>query len=162
VLAVLDLVAAQAGWGRPPPGRGLGLALQVAFGSVVAQVAEVSCADGRIRVHRVTCAADCGTAVNPDVVRQQLEGGIVFGLAAALHGEIHIDAGRVRERNFDGYRQLTLAEAPAIDVHLVPSTAPPGGIGEAGVPPIAPAVANAVFAATGQRLRGLPLRLAPA
>jgi isoquinoline 1-oxidoreductase/isoquinoline 1-oxidoreductase beta subunit len=161
VLAVLDLLADRSGWGRPPPGRAQGLALQVAFGSVVAQVAEVSCAGGQIRVHRVTCAADCGTAVNPDVVRQQLEGGIVFGLGAALHGEVRIDAGQVRDRNFDGYRQLTLADSPVIDVHLVPSTAPPGGIGEAGVPPIAPAVANAVFAATGRRLRQLPLRLAP-
>ncbi len=160
-LAVLDRVVAESGWGsKPAPGRRRGIAIQEAFGSVVAQVAEVSVAGaGTIRVHRVTCAVDCGTAVNPDVVRQQMEGGILFGLSAALHGEITLEDGAVRETNFHEYPLLRLADSPAIDVHIVPSTAPPSGVGEPGVPPIAPAVANAVFAVTGQRLRTLPLRL---
>jgi CO/xanthine dehydrogenase Mo-binding subunit len=157
--AVLDLAAARAGWGQPSPGRGRGVAVQAAFGSYVAQVAEVSVTDGAIRVHRVTCAVDCGIAINPDVVRQQLEGGILFGLSAALFGEITVTGGRVDQRNFHQYLQLQLATAPDIDVHIVPSTADPGGVGEAGVPPVAPAVANAVHAATGRRLRALPLRL---
>ena len=161
-LAVLDLVLEKSGWqDRPPPGRRRGIAIQEAFGSVVAQVAEVSVGpDNAIRVHRVTCAVDCGTAINPDIVRQQMEGGILFGLSAALYGEITLEDGAVRESNFHDYRQLRLADAPAIDVHIVPSTEPPSGVGEPGVPPIAPAVANAVFAVTGQRLRTLPLRLA--
>ncbi|MDH4023742.1 MAG: molybdopterin-dependent oxidoreductase, partial [Gammaproteobacteria bacterium] len=144
-------------------GRYRGLAVQEAFNTVVAQVAEISVAGDRtIRVHRVTCAVDCGTAINPDVVRQQMEGGILFGLSAALYGEITIEDGAVRESNFHDYRLLRIADAPAIDVHIVPSEEPPSGVGEPGVPPIAPAVANAVFAATGQRLRTLPLRLAVA
>lgn len=159
LLAALDLALGKAAWGQPPPGRFQGLAVQLAFGSAVAQVAEVSVSGRDIRVHRVTCAVDCGTAINPDVVRQQLEGGIIFGLSAALLGEIGIEAGRVVQRNFDGYRLLGLADCPVIDVHIVPATAAPGGIGEVGVPPVAPAVANAVFAATGRRLRSLPLRL---
>jgi CO/xanthine dehydrogenase Mo-binding subunit len=160
-LAVLDLVLGKSSWHtQPPPGRRRGLAIQAAFGSVVAQVAEVSVsADNVIRVHRVTCAVDCGTAINPDIVRQQMEGGILFGLSAALFGEITLDDGAVRESNFHDYPQLRLAGAPAIDVHILPSSAPPTGVGEPGVPPIAPAVANAVFALTGQRLRTLPLRL---
>lgn len=157
LLAVLELALAQSGWGRPPPGRHLGVAVHEAFGSAVAQVAEVSVDGDAIRVHRVTCAVDCGTAINPDVVRQQLEGGVIFGLSAALYGAITLEDGAVRETNFDGYRLLRLADAPAVDVHIVPSTADPGGIGEVGVPPVAPAVANAVFAATGRRLRSLPL-----
>jgi len=160
-LAVLELVLATSGWPGPAPdGRYRGLAIHAAFGTVVAQVAEVSInADKTIRVHRVTCAVDCGTAINPDVVRQQMEGGILFGLSAALYGEITLEDGAVRESNFHDYRLLRLADAPAIEVHIVPSEEPPTGVGEAGVPPIAPAVANAVFAATGQRLRTLPLRL---
>ncbi|MEO8225361.1 MAG: molybdopterin cofactor-binding domain-containing protein, partial [Gammaproteobacteria bacterium] len=160
-LAVLALVLAKSGWDRPaPPGQYRGLAIQEAFGSVVAEVAEVSIGGGgEIRVHRVTCAVDCGTAINPDIVRQQMEGGILFGLSAALYGEITIEDGAVRESNFHDYRLLRLADAPEIDVHIVPSDTPPSGVGEPGVPPIAPAVANAVFAATGQRLRTLPLRL---
>ncbi len=163
-LAVLELVLKESGWGtKPPPGRRRGLAIQEAFGTVVAEVAEVSVnREGVIRVHRVTCAMDCGTAINPDIVRQQMEGGIIFGLSAALHGEITIEDGAVRESNFHDYRLLSLADAPDIDVHIVPSTAPPSGVGEPGVPPIAPAVANAVFAATGQRLRTLPLKPRPA
>jgi CO/xanthine dehydrogenase Mo-binding subunit len=161
-LAVLALVLEKSGWrGTLPPGRRRGLAIQEAFGSVVAEVAEVSVnRDGAIRVHRVTCAVDCGTAINPDIVRQQMEGGILFGLSAALYGEITIEDGAVRESNFHDYRLLRLADSPDIDVHIVPSSEPPSGVGEPGVPPIAPAVANAVFAATGQRLRTLPLGLA--
>ncbi|MDH5254282.1 MAG: molybdopterin-dependent oxidoreductase, partial [Gammaproteobacteria bacterium] len=160
-LAALDLVLEKSGWqAKPSPGRRCGLAIQEAFGSVVAQVAEVSVtADDGIRVHRVTCAVDCGTAINPDIVRQQMEGGILFGLSAALYGEITLEDGAVRESNFHDYRPLRLADSPAIDVHIVPSTEPPSGVGEPGVPPIAPAVANAVYAVTGQRLRTLPLRL---
>ncbi|MDH5277221.1 MAG: xanthine dehydrogenase family protein molybdopterin-binding subunit [Gammaproteobacteria bacterium] len=163
-LAALELVLAQSGWNESlPAGRYRGLAIQEAFNTVVAQVAEISIAGDRtIRVHRVTCAVDCGTAINPDVVRQQMEGGILFGLSAALYGEITIEDGAVRESNFHDYRLLRIADAPAIDVHIVPSEEPPSGVGEPGVPPIAPAVANAVFAATGQRLRTLPLRLAVA
>lgn len=160
-LAVLALVLAKSGWDTPAvAGRHRGLAIQEAFGTVVAEVAEVSIGvDGAIRVHRVTCAVDCGTAINPDIVCQQMEGGILFGLSAALYGEITIEDGAVRESNFHDYRLLRLADSPDIDVHIVPSAAPPSGVGEPGVPPIAPAVANAVFAATGQRLRTLPLRL---
>jgi hypothetical protein len=118
--------------------------------------------DGRIRVHRVICAVDCGTVVNPAGVTAQMEGGVVFGLSAALHGEITLREGRVQQSNFHDYPPLRLAEAPHVDVHIVPSTEPATGVGEPGVPPIAPAVANAVFAATGKRLRRLPLRLAVA
>ncbi len=158
-LRVLEVVAEQARWGRPPPGRHQGIAIQESFGTVVAQVAEVSVApDGAIRVYRVCCAVDCGLAINPDIVRQQMEGGILFGLSAALYGEITLEDGAVRESNFHDYRLLRLADAPAIDVHLVGDGDTPSGVGEPAVPPIAPAVANAVFAATGQRLRTLPLR----
>jgi CO/xanthine dehydrogenase Mo-binding subunit len=126
----------------------------------VGQVAEVSVAEGgAIRVHRVTCVVDCGLAINPDIVRQQMESGIVFGLTAALYGEIAIANGRAVQSNFHDYRMVTLRDAPDIDVHLVDSGAEPGGVGEPGTPPIAPAVANAVFRATGRRLRSLPLRL---
>jgi isoquinoline 1-oxidoreductase beta subunit len=160
-LAVLDLVLEKSGWATAVADRHRGLAIQEAFGTIVAQVAEVSvAADGSIRVHRVCCAVDCGLAVNPDIVRQQMEGGILFGLSAALHGEISIEDGAVQQSNFHDYRVLRLADAPAIDVHIVPGGEEPSGVGEPGVPPIAPAVANAVYAATGQRLRSLPLRLA--
>jgi CO/xanthine dehydrogenase Mo-binding subunit len=130
------------------------------FGTVVAEVAEVSVADGAIRVHRVTCAVECGLAVNPDLVRAQMESGIVYGLTAALRGEITFVDGAAQQSNFHDYPLLRMSEAPAIDVHVVESADPPTGVGEPGTPPIAPAVANAVFAATGQRLRDLPLRLA--
>ena len=158
--AVLELAAARAQWGRVGPGRAHGIALHESFGSIVAQVAEVSLANGKIRVHRVVCAIDCGTVVNPEIVAQQMEGGIVFGLTAALYGEITISGGRVEQLNFRHYRMLKLAETPQIETHLVRREAPPGGVGEAGTPPIAPAVANAVFRLTGRRLRSLPLRLA--
>jgi CO/xanthine dehydrogenase Mo-binding subunit len=158
-LAVLDLVLEKSGWGTPVPGRHRGLAIQEAFGTIVAHVAEISIgADDSIRVHRVSCAVDCGLVINPDIVRQQMEGGILFGLSAALYGEISIEDGAVQQSNFHDYRVLRMADSPAIDVHIVPGGAEPSGVGEPGVPPIAPAVANAVFAATGQRLRTLPLR----
>lgn len=167
-LAVLNLAAERAGWGNPTPGgRALGVAVHEAFGSYVAQVAEVSLAKGAgprpaIRVHRVVCAIDCGIAVNPDGVRAQMESGIAFGLSAALYGELHLDNGRVRESNFHDYRVLRIDEMPQVDVHIIPSREAPGGVGEPGTPPIAPAVTNAVFALTGQRLRELPLRWATA
>lgn len=158
--AVLQLAAEQAGWGQPlAEGRARGVALHESFGAICAQVAEVSVVKGEIRVHRVVCALDCGTVVNPDTVEAQLQGAIVYGLSAALFGEITLKAGRVEQSNFADYRALGLADMPRIETHLVPSEAPPGGVGEPGTPPIAPAVANAVAALTGQRLRRLPLRL---
>jgi CO/xanthine dehydrogenase Mo-binding subunit len=160
-VAVLDLVLENSGWATPLADRYRGLAIQEAFGTIVAQVAEVSiAADDSIRVHRVCCAVDCGLAVNPDIVRQQMEGAILFGLSAALYGEISIEDGAVQQSNFHDYRVLRMADSPAIDVHIISGGTEPSGIGEPGVPPIAPAVANAVYAATGKRLRTLPLRLA--
>jgi isoquinoline 1-oxidoreductase beta subunit len=160
-LGVLNLAAEKAGWGRPlSGGRFRGLAAHESFGSWVAQVAEVSVASGRVRVHRVVCAVDCGVCVNPAGVRAQMEGAVVFGLSAALHGELTLKGGRVQQSNFHDYPLLRLNEMPDVDVHIVSSDEKAGGIGEPGVPPVAPAVANAVFAATGQRLRRLPLRLA--
>jgi isoquinoline 1-oxidoreductase beta subunit len=162
--AVLELAAAKAGWGhKPPDGRHRGIALYHSYGSWVAEVAEVSVSRaGKVRVHRVVCAIDCGTVVNPDIVAAQLEGAVVFGLTAALKGQITIRDGAVVEQDFRDYPLLTIAEAPDVEVHIVPSDDEPGGVGEPGVPPIAPAVANAVFAATGERLRTLPLRIAAA
>jgi len=158
--AALELAASKAGWGEVPgPNRGRGVAVYRSFDSVVAQVAEISVAHGVIRVERVVCAIDCGIAVTPDAVRAQLEGSIAFGLSAALHEEVRIAAGRVQQASVQDYPILTLAEMPEVEVHIVPSAAPPGGVGEPGVPVIAPAVANALFALTGQRLRRLPLRL---
>ena len=158
--AALQLAAEKAGWGRPlPPGHGRGLAVYTAYAGWAAHVAEVSVVNGAIRVHRVVSAVDCGLAVNPDGVRAQTESAIVFGLTAALKGEITLKDGRVVQGNFDGYPLLRIGEIPKIEVHLVQNAEPPGGVGEPGVPPIAPAVANAVFAATGKRLRRLPLRL---
>jgi isoquinoline 1-oxidoreductase beta subunit len=160
-LGVLNLAAEKAGWGRPlAKGRGRGIAVHESFNSYVAQVAEVSIGkDGAFKVERVVCAVDCGVAVNPDVIRAQIEGGIGFGLSAALYGAITLKGGRVEQSNFHDYPQLRINEMPRVEVHIVPSTANPTGIGEPGVPPIAPAVANAIAAATGQRLRNLPLRL---
>ncbi|HEX6363424.1 MAG TPA: molybdopterin cofactor-binding domain-containing protein, partial [Albitalea sp.] len=156
--AVLKLVAQKSGWGRPlPAGRARGVALHESFGSVVAQVAEVSRVDGRPKVHRVVCAADVGTVVNPGIVAQQMESGIVFGLSAALYGRIDIVGGAVQQTNFPTYPLARMADAPAIETHLVTSTRPPAGAGEPGTPPIAPAVANAWFALTGQRVRELPM-----
>lgn len=156
--AVLELAARAAGWGRPPPGRRQGVAVYRSFGSWVAEIAEVSVAAGAIRVHRVTCAVDCGTVVHPDLVRAQMEGAVAFALSAALDGEIRIENGAVQAQSFEDYPIVRFSGMPEVDVHLVGSDAPPGGVGEPGVPPLAPAVANAVFAATGRRLRALPLR----
>lgn len=164
-LAVLDLAAAKAGWGEALPAaggtlRGRGLALHESFGTIVAMVAEVSVSESAVRIDRITCAADAGTAVNPAIVAAQLTGGAIFGLTAALYGRVTVKDGAVQEGNFDSYQMLRMADAPPVDVHLISSEAPPGGIGEPGVPPIAPAVANALFAATGKRLRDLPIKLA--
>ncbi|HWP20114.1 MAG TPA: molybdopterin cofactor-binding domain-containing protein [Burkholderiaceae bacterium] len=160
--AVLRLAADRAGWGQPlPAGRARGVALHESFGSIVAQVVELSSVEGRPRVHRVVCAIDCGTIVNPNIVQQQMEGGILFGLGAALHGRIDIVRGQVQQRNFPDYRLPTLADTPQIETHIVRSSRAPGGVGEPGTPPIAPALANAWFALTGQRLRSLPLIASP-
>ena len=141
-----------------PKGRGRGISLQFAFGSYLAQVAEVEVAkDGSVRVHRVTCAMDCGTVVNPDTVRAQIESAIIFGITAALYGEITLKNGRVEQTNFDTYQALRLNEAPSIEVHIVENFELPGGMGEAGTSAIVPAVANAIYAATGKRLRKLPV-----
>lgn len=165
-LKVLQRAAQMAGWGTPLAAaedgakKARGVALHHSFGSVVAQVAEVSVgADKRIRVHRVVCAIDCGTAVNPNLIAQQMESGIVFGLSAALYGDITVVNGQVQQSNFHNYPALRMNECPSIEVSILPSTEHPEGVGEPGLPPIAPAVANAVFAATGQRLRNLPLKL---
>jgi isoquinoline 1-oxidoreductase subunit beta len=157
--AVLDLVAQKAGWGAAlPAGRARGIAVHGSFGSFVAQVAEVEVAgDGAVRVKRVVCAVDCGTVVHPDLVRSQMESGIIYGLSAALKSAITIERGRVVQSNFHDYPMLTIDECPAIEVHLAPSGDPVGGIGEPGLPPLAPAVANAVAKATGKPVRRLPI-----
>ena len=160
VLAVLNLAAEKAGWGTPPPaGRARGLAVHESFGSIVSEVAEVAVTGDRIRVHRVVCAIDCGICVNPLGVRAQMESGIAYGLGAALHSELTLKGGRIVESNFHDYRVLRLDEMPQVEVHIVESSEKSGGAGEPGTPPIAPAVANAVFALTGKRLRELPFRL---
>lgn len=157
--ALLDLAAEKSGWGKPlPNGWGRGVALQNAFGSLLVQVAEVEVANtGAVRVHRVVCAMDCGTVVNPNTVEAQLQSGVMFGVTAAIYGEITFKNGRVEQGNFDTYQLLRINEAPSVEVHIVNSSEPPGGMGEAGTCGIAPAIANAVFAATGKRLRRLPI-----
>jgi isoquinoline 1-oxidoreductase beta subunit len=160
-LAALELAAEKGNWGAPLPKKhGRGIALHFSFDTYVAEVAEVSVNEqGRVRVHRVVAAVDCGRVVNPDGVAAQVEGGIIFGLSAALKGEITLDRGRVQQGNFHDYQVLRINEAPQIEVHVVPSTEHPMGVGEPPVPPIAPAVVNAVFAATGKRVRKLPIRM---
>jgi isoquinoline 1-oxidoreductase beta subunit len=159
-LGVMNLAAEKAGWGTPlPAGRARGIAVHESFGSWVAQVAEISVGGDRIRVHRVVCAIDCGIAINPAGVVAQQESGIAFGLGAALHSRLEIASGRARQSNFHDYRVLRMDEMPVVEVHIVPSREKPGGVGETAVPPIAPAVANAIFTLTGQRLRELPLQL---
>ena len=156
---VLELAAEKAGWtqGPLPKGRGRGIAVAEAFNTYVAQVAEVSVdKDGQIKVDRVVCAVDCGTPINPDIIKAQMEGGIGFGLGAALYGAITLKEGRIEQDNFNGYRVLRMNEMPTVEVHIVPSTEPPTGVGEPGVAPVGPAVANAIFAATGKRLHVLP------
>jgi isoquinoline 1-oxidoreductase beta subunit len=157
--AVLELAAQKAGWGQPLPERvGRGLSLQSVFATYMAQVAEVEVAkSGAVRVRRVVCAVDCGIVVNPDTVRAQIQSGIIFGITAALYGEITLKNGRVEQTNFDTYQMLRINEAPAIEVYIVESSEPPGGMGECGTSAIVPAVANAIFAATGKRLRKMPV-----
>lgn len=162
-LGVLRLAAEKAGWSTPLRAgtgerRGRGIAVVQSFNSYVAQVAEVTVkSDGTLRVDRVVCAVDCGLAINPDVIRAQMEGGIGYGLAAALHSAITLDNGVVQETNFHQYAPLRMSEMPRVEVHIVPSPEPPTGVGEPGTPVIAPAVANAIFAATGKRIRKLPI-----
>jgi isoquinoline 1-oxidoreductase beta subunit len=161
---VLELAALKAGWGKPlaqAPGaqRGRGIAVHESFNTFVAQVAEVTVADGRVRVDRVVCAVDCGVAVNPAVIRAQMESGIAFGLTAALHGAITLKDGVVEQSNFHDYPPLRINEMPRVEVHIVTSNEKPTGVGEPATPVIAPAVANAVFAAIGRRIRSLPIRL---
>jgi isoquinoline 1-oxidoreductase beta subunit len=158
-LRVLELAATRAGWGSAlPAGVSRGIAVHKSFEAYVAQVAEVSVgADGAVKVHRVVCAVDCGPVVNPDTVEAQMQSGIVYGLTAALYGEISIEGGRVVQGNFHDYPMLLMAGMPRVEVHIVPSTDSQGGVGEPGTPPIAPAVCNAIFAATGKRIRRLPI-----
>ena len=158
-LGVLTLAAQKADWGMPlPPRRGRGISVQFAFGSYLSQVAEVEVAsDGSVKVHRIVCAVDCGTVTNPDTIAAQVEGGALFGLTAALYGAITLKNGRVEQGNFNDYRPMRINEAPVIETHLVKSAEPPGGIGEAPTAAVAPAVTNAIFAATGRRIRTLPI-----
>jgi isoquinoline 1-oxidoreductase beta subunit len=162
---VLQTVAEKSGW-KPAPfkaadgsQRAMGLALHESFGSIVAQVVEVSATANQIKVHRVWCVIDCGTAVNPDLIAQQMEGSVAFGLTAALHGRIQLNKGRVQQSNFHDYSLLRLPDMPRVDTFIMPSEATPEGVGEPGTPPVAPALANALFTLTGQRLRSLPLSL---
>lgn len=160
-LAALNLAVEKAGWNKPlPPGRFRGVAVHEAMGSCVSHVIEISIHDDKIRVHRVVCAIDCGLVVNPDGVQAQMEGSIIYGLTAALYGEITIENGKAQQSNFHDYRMLRMNESPEIEVYIVPGGAKMGGAGEPGVPPVAPALANAFFAATGKRIRRLPLQSA--
>jgi CO/xanthine dehydrogenase Mo-binding subunit len=156
---VLRLAAERAGWSKPVQrGRGRGIAAHFTFGSYVAHVAEVSVdATGRPRVHRIVAAVDCGAVVNASGSEAQVQGGVIDGLSAALYGQITVDRGRVRQNNFGDYRLLRMREVPSIEVHFVRSSEPPSGLGEPPVSPVAPAVANAIFALTGKRTRKLPL-----
>jgi isoquinoline 1-oxidoreductase beta subunit len=163
--AVLELAAEKAGWSEAPlpKGRGRGIAVAEAFKTFVAQVAEVTVgANGHITVDRVVCAVDCGTPINPDVIAAQMEGGIGFGLGAALYGAITLKDGRVEQDNFNSYRVLRMNEMPKVEVHIVPSAEAPTGVGEPGVAPVGPAVANAIFAATGKRFHIFPFSKAGA
>jgi CO/xanthine dehydrogenase Mo-binding subunit len=160
-LACLDLAAENAGWGSPlAPGVGRGIAVHEAFESVCAQVVEASVAGNRVVVHRVVAAVDCGLVVNPGLVAAQIESAVIYGLSAALKQQVTFQRGRVQETNFHTYRSLRMFECPTIETHIVPSTADPTGVGEPGLPPIAPALCNAIFAATGQRIRSLPIEAA--
>lgn len=156
---VLALAADKAGWGQKLPQRvGRGVSIQHVFATYMAHIAEVEVAnDGTVRVRRVVCAVDCGTVVNPDTVRAQIQSAVMFGISAALHGEITLKAGRVEQTNFDSYQVLRINEAPDVEVHIVQNSEPPGGMGEAGTSAIVPAVVNAIFAATGKRLRKMPV-----
>lgn len=159
LLNVLNVAAEKAGWGTPlPRGRARGVALVANVGSFTAQVAEVSIEGGRVRVHKVTCALDCGQVINPHILRQQAEGGIIYGLSATLKGAITIERGRVKETNFNTHDMLRMDEAPVVDVHLIESGERPTGAGEVTNPATVPAVINAIFAATGRRIRTLPVK----
>jgi isoquinoline 1-oxidoreductase subunit beta len=159
--AVLKLAAEKAGWGQPlPAGHAHGVALHESFDSIVAEVVEVSLEGNKPRVHRVVCAVECGVVINPDIVAQQMESGVVFALTAALHGRIDIEDSVVKQRNFPDYPLVSLKDAPLVQTHILASERHPGGVGEVSVPPLAPALGNALFALTGQRLRELPLTLA--
>jgi isoquinoline 1-oxidoreductase beta subunit len=160
-LGVLELAAKKAGWEKPlPQGRARGIAVHESFGSFIAQVAEISVSpQGKVRVHKVVCAVDCGRFVNPATIEAQMESGIAFGLSAALHGAITLKDGKVEQNNFNDYEVVRIHEMPKVDVHIMQSKEKPGGIGEPGVPPIAPAVCNAIFALTGKRIRRLPIRV---
>ena len=158
-LKVLDVAASRAGWGTPlPEGRGRGIAVMTGYGSYIAQVAEVSVEKGKVRVHRVVCAVDCGRVVNPDTIVAQMQSGSVYGLTAALYGEITIDHGRVQQNNFNDYPMMRINEMPVVEVYIVPSEEEATGVGEPSTGTIAPAVCNAIFAATGKRIRRLPIR----
>lgn len=164
LLGVLDLAAEKAGWGKPlPAGRGRGIAVHASFGSFNAQVTEASVdADGTVHVHRVVSAMDCGTYVNPGIIEAQVEGGAIFGLTAALFDELTFEKGRIQQRNFNDYPMLRMNDSPAMEAHIVKNQERPGGIGEPGVPCAAPALCNAIFAATGKRIRKLPIRMSEA
>jgi isoquinoline 1-oxidoreductase beta subunit len=153
---VLQAVATRAGWGHADAGHHQGIALMEGYLTQVAVIAEVSVEAGKLKVHKIFCAVDCGQMVNPKIVASQIEGGIVFGLSAALWGEVTLVGGRVQQTNFDTYRVLRANESPQIDVQLISSSEPPGGIGEPAVALVAPAIGNAIYAATGKRIRALP------
>jgi isoquinoline 1-oxidoreductase beta subunit len=157
---VLELAAARASWGSPlPAGRARGIAVAFSYGSYAAHVIEASvAADGAVRVHRVVCAIDCGIAVNPDQVKAQMEGGAVYALTAALYGKITVERGAVQQSNFHDYPMMRINEMPVVETFILDSGAAPGGLGEPGVPPVAPALCNAIFALTGKRVRTLPIR----
>ena len=154
---VLETAAERAGWGRVANGHFQGIALMEGYTTCVAQVAEISFQGGELKVHKIVCALDCGQVVNPRIIESQIQSGIVLGLSSALWGDVTIAGGAVQQTNFNSYRVLRGNEMPQIEVHLLESDAAPGGIGETAVPLVAPAVCNAFFAATGQRLRGLPI-----
>jgi isoquinoline 1-oxidoreductase beta subunit len=154
---VLKLAAEKANYGEKlGPGKGRGIAAHESFRTFVGMVADVSVTKGEVKVDRIVAAVDCGIPVNPDVIKAQVEGAVGFALSAALRGKISLDHGKVEQTNFDGYEPLRISEMPEVEVHIVPSTAAPTGIGEPGVPPLAPAISNAIFAATGKRLYSLP------
>jgi len=154
---VLEFLAEKAGWQHPAAGRAFGISAFPAFGSFIGTIVEVSVKDNVVTVHRVITAIDCGVAVHPDNIKAQLEGGMVYGLTAALRGEITLRNGAVTQTNFNDYPLLTLPEMPKVESYIIPSTAAPGGVGEPGTGPIAPSLANAIYAATGRRVRSLPL-----
>jgi len=158
-LNVLDIATHAAGWGSSslPAGQGRGVSVMHAFGSFLSMVVDVTVDQGEVTVNRVVCAVDCGMVVNPDTVEAQIQGGIIFGITAALYSEITIKNGRVEQSNFTDYRMLRIDQTPLIEVHLVKSSEAPGGIGEPGTSALAPALSNAIYAATGKRLRQLPV-----